>query len=84
MNLLYFSFRIVHGSDLNSAPFGQVFQALQVGRNLGVAEVDDDQRARVALLDPRVAEELVAVGCSVDELGRAEQDGFVLPQVGLK
>ena len=66
------------------ATFWKVLQTGHVGRHFFGAEVDDDQRAGVALLDGDVAEEFVAVGGAVDELGRTEQDGLVLPQVGLE
>ena len=66
------------------ATFWKVLQTGHVGRHFFGAEVDDNQRAGIALLDADVAEEFVAVGGAVDELGRTEQDGLVLPQVGLE
>jgi hypothetical protein len=73
----------VNGPDLNGAPFRKVLESAQVSNDFFFAEVDEHQGAGVALLDSGVAEELVAIGGAVDELGVAKQDGLVLSQVGL-
>ena len=74
--------RVVNRSSLNYTPVRQIFHHCEVRDHLLGLKVNQDQGARVSLFDPDVPEEVISIGCAVEELGAAEEDGLVLSELG--
>ena len=67
---------------MNGASIRQVLHHGEIGGDVFCPEVDQDEGTGISLFNSDITKDVMSVGCAVEELRGAEEDGLVQPEVG--